>query len=418
MKIGRISVIIPAYNAGKYIAQTIDSVLTQTYLNIECIVIDDGSTDDTNEQLAPYGNKITYVHQENRGRSTARNLGLSYATGEYLALLDADDYWAPDKLAMQLALLESDPSLGAVGCGAFVVTDAGNVIRELQAATMPRLSAGNEGFARLITLEYTIAAPLSTLVIRRSALESVGNFNEQINTMEEWDLLLRLNRSWNIDSIFEPLAFYRGYGVHVPTKVAPRRRHEKYIEVVTSQFASESGKQVSQALKDKALGLGYLRGALLEYAVGNSSAGAGRLELAWRHQPDLFGGPGTPFFDLTANFAPFQYDTVTPLVAVKVFLDRVFENLPACIAPLLSPYRSVMEGQVFSSHAFDDYQRHDYGTMRSAIRCAWRSNPKLISENLGLLSIYIESFLGPERMRLLRRLSHDATVSKHGRRST
>lgn len=103
----KISIIIPTYNAERYITEAIDSVLSQTYKNIEIIVVDDGSTDNTENVLKIYidQNKITYLKKENGGPASARNLGIRFATGDYTALLDADDTWRNDKLAKQIDFL-------------------------------------------------------------------------------------------------------------------------------------------------------------------------------------------------------------------------------------------------------------------------------------------------------------------------
>lgn len=110
-----ISVIIPVYNGECYVAEAIDSVLNQTYKNIELIVIDDGSTDGTAAIVKNYEN-IIYFYQENRGLGAARNQGVDLAKGEYLAFLDADDYWLPEKLEQQLAQLSKATTLSLAFC--------------------------------------------------------------------------------------------------------------------------------------------------------------------------------------------------------------------------------------------------------------------------------------------------------------
>ena len=100
-----VSVIIPTYNSGQFIQDAIISVLEQTYKDVEIIVIDDGSTDNTSTQLKSIGNKIIYKWQENQGVSQARNIGLKLAKGELIAFLDADDIWFPEKLQIQVQFL-------------------------------------------------------------------------------------------------------------------------------------------------------------------------------------------------------------------------------------------------------------------------------------------------------------------------
>ena len=106
-----ITVVIPAYNAGKYIARTIDSVLAQSRPADEIIVIDDGSTDDTAEQVSKYEGKVSYIHQQNAGASVARNTGIEAATGDWIAFLDGDDEWLPENLKCQSELIARNPDL-------------------------------------------------------------------------------------------------------------------------------------------------------------------------------------------------------------------------------------------------------------------------------------------------------------------
>lgn len=107
----RVSVVVPAFNQGDYIAEAIDSALGQTIPPFEVIVVDDGSTDQTAEVCASYGDRISYVHQPNAGAGAARNRGLSMATGDFIAFLDSDDIWPADRLALQLEAFAADPQL-------------------------------------------------------------------------------------------------------------------------------------------------------------------------------------------------------------------------------------------------------------------------------------------------------------------
>src|SRR3989441_12309052 len=111
-----VSVVIPVYNGERYLADAIQSVRDQTYQNFEVIVVDDGSTDGSAEVAQSFGEAIRYVHQANGGVCKARNTGMAVARGGYLAFLDQDDLWLPDKLATQVAYLDSHPEVGAVYC--------------------------------------------------------------------------------------------------------------------------------------------------------------------------------------------------------------------------------------------------------------------------------------------------------------
>ena len=110
----KVSVIIPAYNAARYLPEAIDSVLTQTYQDCEIILVDDGSTDDTAEVVSRYGTRVTYVQQSNQGVGAARNTGIDLARGDYLVFQDADDVLLPGKLEVQASFLDQHPDVDAV----------------------------------------------------------------------------------------------------------------------------------------------------------------------------------------------------------------------------------------------------------------------------------------------------------------
>jgi glycosyltransferase involved in cell wall biosynthesis len=205
----RISVVIPTYQSCRTIAQAIDSVLCQTYQNFEIIVIDDGSTDETSEILKTYDRRIQYYYQKNCGPSAARNNGIRRSIGEYIAFLDADDAWLPTKIEKQIALFNRDESLGLVFSDSFIVNDRG-VINKTCFQVAPPIS----GLAYEALFVYNFI-PLLTAIIRRDCLEQVGLFNESILGPEDYDLWLRISRSWKIEFINEPLAYYKVGQNHV-----------------------------------------------------------------------------------------------------------------------------------------------------------------------------------------------------------
>src|SRR3954470_18053198 len=123
-----VSTVIPTYNYGHFVQGAIDSVLSQTHRDIECIVVDDGSTDDTQAVLARYGDKIRTIRNQNSGPSAARNSALRIARGECVAFLDGDDEWKPDKISKQIAVLERSPDVALVGCGVLMVDESGATV--------------------------------------------------------------------------------------------------------------------------------------------------------------------------------------------------------------------------------------------------------------------------------------------------
>lgn len=194
-----VSVIIPTYNAGNHLPATIDSVLGQTAKDIEVIVIDDGSTDNTKEIIKPYLNRINYIYQQNRGPSSARNRGISCVKGDYIAFLDADEIWIREKLEIQLNFLGENPEY------AMVYTDLLRVDKKKN-LTFPFLKgriAAKSGyiFKELITNNFI---PTTTVVAKRECFDRVGLFDESLRSVEDRDMWLRIAQEYKIGFIETP----------------------------------------------------------------------------------------------------------------------------------------------------------------------------------------------------------------------
>jgi len=186
-----ISVIIPAYNSDRYISSAIKSVLEQTYQDLEIIIIDDGSTDDTRKVIESFNDqRISYIYQENSGVATARNNGLKKSGGEYVAFLDADDCWLPEKLHMQYDKICSRNDI-------FMVYSAFEMLYEDHDRTKVYKYNHNENsFTKKLLIDPFKSIPFpSTVLIKKSSIDKVGYFNPEFLTGEDWDLWLRLTKT-------------------------------------------------------------------------------------------------------------------------------------------------------------------------------------------------------------------------------
>jgi len=181
-----VSVIIPVYNCPEYIGQAVESVLNQTYHHYEIIVIDDGSQEETYLKLKPYRNKIHYLHQENQGVASARNRGVEIAKGEFVAFLDHDDFFLPNKLELQVSCFETQPHIGMVHTGWHRVNQQGEVIRDIRPWNwVPILNL--ENWVRWMPIL------LSAMMFRRSWLEKVGGLDTRYQQASDLDLVQRLS---------------------------------------------------------------------------------------------------------------------------------------------------------------------------------------------------------------------------------
>lgn len=205
----RVTVIIPAYNAARYLPDALSSVLRQTFADWEVIVVDDGSTDDTrslvHSSMRPFDGRLKYIYQDNRGVAAARNAGIQSARGELIALLDADDVWLPHRLEKGIALLDSDPSIGLVHGEVARINTAGEII---EYPPRPARQYMQGDIARHI---YTRRAHLLcvTVLFRKACVDSVGLFDEAMRATEDRDLWFRIAERYRVGHVDEIVAYYR-----------------------------------------------------------------------------------------------------------------------------------------------------------------------------------------------------------------
>jgi len=210
----RVSVVIPVYNGERFLADAIQSVLDQSYQDYEVIVVDDGSTDGSAEVAQRFGEAVRYVHQANSGVCKARNTGIAVAQGTYIAFLDQDDLWLPDKLATQVAYLDSHPEVGAVYCQCQVMEVMGNA--ELRSDHMRNLrqrfyyysESVKDNVVGIMRGPYLL---MTSTMFRTKVLRSIGGFDEAFigAGYEDGDMTLRVNEVALIAYIPETLARYR-----------------------------------------------------------------------------------------------------------------------------------------------------------------------------------------------------------------
>lgn len=219
-----ISAIIPTFNRQDVVCRAIDSVLRQTYANLEIIVVDDGSTDNTFSRLATYGSKIRIITQSNAGPSAARNRGALAARGDLVSFLDSDDEWLPTKIERQVALLhKAGPSVPGCICDAVLqfktrspITSFRNSLLKTSVQEGLWLNAPQVLMHRFLLFNQTV-------VIRREVFEKIGGFDESLRYLEDYDLALRLSLLGPIAFINDPLVIYYAGTDNSLTEEALRR---------------------------------------------------------------------------------------------------------------------------------------------------------------------------------------------------
>jgi glycosyltransferase involved in cell wall biosynthesis len=192
----RVSVIIPTFQSVRFVQETIDSVLAQTYKGYEVIVVDGRSTDGTREVLYSYGNLIKVINQNDKGISNAKNIGVLASKGEYIAFVDSDDVWLPDKLEVQAKFLESKPDIvGLIYSDALYFADEKNSESRIRCFQMQNAHRGR-------VIEYLLRRnfiPASTVMVRKSCFEKIGLFDESLSISEDLDMWIRIAEYFEID---------------------------------------------------------------------------------------------------------------------------------------------------------------------------------------------------------------------------
>lgn len=239
----RVSVILPTYNRAYVLRRAIDSVLAQTFQDVELVVIDDGSTDPTPALLADYGQRIISLRQDNAGVSRARNTGIRAASGELIAFLDSDDAWLPEKLARQVAALDGQPQMPLCHTDEIWIRNGVRVNPKKK-----HRKRGGEIFRDCLPL--CVISP-SAAMLRRAAFDDIGLFDETLPACEDYDLWLRLTCRYPVIFLEEPLLIkYGGHADQLSRQYWGIDRFRVQALVKLLERAALTGEQRAQTCRE------------------------------------------------------------------------------------------------------------------------------------------------------------------------
>jgi glycosyltransferase involved in cell wall biosynthesis len=286
-----VSVIIPAYNAENFIEVTLNSVLAQTYRNIEVIIVDDGSKDRTLhlvQQKALEDSRIMLLRQQNQGVAAARNLAIQHAKGEFIAPIDADDIWYPLKLEKQVAcILEGGSRVGIVSSWFVFIDEDGDLMNTC-------VANHTDGYVHELLI-YHNPIPASIPLIRRAALDKVGFYNQELKQqnaqgLEDWELGLRIAQHYEFRTVPEILIGYRQVTYSMSNDWQQMERSYHLVMIMAKKLYPEIPEELYR------LSLGHM----YYYLAGKcQQVGAHRESLFWlikacKEDPVLLSQPDPP----------------------------------------------------------------------------------------------------------------------------
>ena len=379
----RVSVIIPTFNSEDTICNAVESVLTQTYHPHEIIVVDDGSTDATIKVLRPYQDKIRYIFQPNQERSSARNHGLRMAEGDFIAFVDSDDWWLPNKLHKQIDLFRTNPKLGMVYSQAYVVNNTGK--RLALTGVAGTQNDQEEFYCELLTGNLI---PSPTPLIRRNILLAVGGFDESLCQGEDWDCWLRVGQISSIGFICEPMAFYRiSNGIALLKRMLQHSGANANVTIIKKAIQRGG---CPKEIYEKALGLAHFKGALIEAGCNQIEAARLRLDMVKNQFPNFFVQTQNILLDNAANLAAQVCLGEADAGLGISFLNKVYEALPDGIFP-----SSIRKKMIANLYIVRFYQASQMGNLASMIRTipSIALNDASWLRNRGIWSTFTRSIL-------------------------
>lgn len=288
-----VSVVIPTYNSAGFLKETIDSVLSQDIENLDLIIVDDGSTDQTVATARSYGDRVRVITQSNQGVCAARNCGLAAAKGKYICFLDHDDYWRQNKIRAQLLQFQKDPELGVV-YSEFLrwQADGRGEFHAPPGAQIPDSEAIDDEFSGWIYhhLLSDCWVLTSSAMIKMEALTKIGAFDLNLPYGEDWDLWLRLSQQFRFAKLKHPYVLYRQHPEQGSRTVRPIDYRTKLLSEASKRWglSSRDGRAISQENFSRQM-YDYHRGyGISRITAGQRFKAIESFASAWRYQPRNF----------------------------------------------------------------------------------------------------------------------------------
>lgn len=295
----RVSVLLTCYNHIRFLPECLDGILKQTFGDFEIIAIDDGSTDGTREWLsAQEAPMVRIFNEKNLGTYGSLNRALAEAKGEFIAVLNDDDLWAPRKLEAQLELMDRFPNVGLVHTdGGFIDGEGKSMEGSPLGFEFPRTETGDV----LLSLLYQNKIIASAVLVRRTCFDDLGGFNEGYFGSGDWEMWLRIAERYDIGYVAEPLTYYRVHGANASHKLDRIwKDDEKLREWIRSRESVYRSKGYDEVTLRAALAHNEAALGTVKTLNGDPVGGRAAYRRSLVHQPSRF----KSYLRLVASYLP------------------------------------------------------------------------------------------------------------------
>ena len=377
-----VSVIIPAYNQAVYVGKANQSVLDQSYQDLECVVVDDGSKDHTYKIVNEFNDRrILYIRQLNQGLSAARNTGLTISSGEYISFLDSDDLFTLDKLTKLIDVMEKNPEIAMAAGSAYLINHNDEPIKRQFSSTLPEDSS-----------KLLLGNPLhvGSVVIRREWQEKVGLFDTNLRSYEDWDFWIRLALAGGkMVSVNHTVSYYRFHTAQM-TRNRSQMTHASFA-VLDKTFLTNNLPSNWANLKEKAYSQAFLRAAANDFVSNEFNEARENLSKAFQKNPELLQNDGKLFLNQLVGW------TELPKIQDPLsFLETIYQHFPPEIHSIVSKHKKKFLSQAAVNLGFKEFQNNNLKEANRYLKIGLAYNPKWIF-NRGVLSILRKSILAPQR---------------------
>lgn len=369
-----VSIIIPAYNQAHFLPFAIESVLAQSYSNWECIIVDDGSTDETAQVARQYTHPaIRYLHQINQGLSAARNSGLAASRGEFISFLDADDAFFPEKLELLLTEFKQNPGLALVAGQAILIDELGNQYDH-------KFKEGFTGTPEQLLLENPLH--VGSVLLKAEWQKKIGTFDTSLRSYEDWDYWLRLALAGaRMKSITQPVSYYRFHRDQMTRNA--RQMTEASFQVLKKVFNHGHLPPGWKNAMDRAYSQANLRAAANAYLKQDFDMGSYYLAEGVRLQPQLIENNAELLIQKILGW------TELPKTQVPFdFLEGILNHLPTEVDLIVGSVKNEILGHFLIQQAFRSFENNHMSVAKSSIRKAILYNWRWIL-NKGVVKILL-----------------------------